>query len=109
PYSDLLAGKLVACLIRTDEVRACFAKRYANSQGIISGERKRPRLALVTTSSAFGRSSIYNRVTLNGCRYLRALGYTQGFGHFHIPDELFACVRNYLALKKHAYSSNFRF
>jgi hypothetical protein len=36
PYSRLLGGKLVSCLVRTRDVRDDFAEKYANTRGIIS-------------------------------------------------------------------------
>jgi hypothetical protein len=66
PYNMILGGKLVACLIKTKEVFTAFKSKYRESVGIISGEQKSPRLAAVTTTSAFGRSSLYNRLRLNG-------------------------------------------
>lgn len=36
PYNMLLGGKLVACLVRTREMRDAFAERYAGSKGLIS-------------------------------------------------------------------------
>jgi len=62
PYSRLLAGKLVALAVTTNEVRDAFAVRYGNRKTLISGKKRKPHLALITTTSALGRSSIYNRV-----------------------------------------------
>jgi hypothetical protein len=109
PYNGLLGGKLVACLIRTREVRDAFAQKYKESTGIISKEAKNPSLVLVITSSALGRSSVYNRLNLDGCRYFSSLGYTKGWGHFHIPQDLFNLIRQYLAETGHAYARNNRF
>jgi hypothetical protein len=109
PYSMLLCGKLLACLVRTTDMRDHFSSRYARTRGIISGERKRPSLAMVTTSSALGRSSVYNRLKLGGTQYFKSIGYTMGWGHFHIPDSLFNEMRDYLRAKKHPYASNHRF
>jgi hypothetical protein len=47
-----------------------------------------------------GRSSVYNRLTLNRKIYFQSIGYTVGWGHFHITDRLFAHIRRYLRLKK---------
>ena len=57
PYSQLLGGKLVASLIKTREVVDAFTKRYNDSTGLISGQKKKARLVAVTTTSALGRSS----------------------------------------------------
>jgi len=90
PYNTLLCGKLVACLLRTVEVRDHFVSRYGNSQGIISGKAKSANLSLVTTTSALGRSSVYNRLVLDGQHVFRSIGFTSGWGHFHISTKLFA-------------------
>lgn len=109
PYSQLLGGKLVACLIRTQTVRDEFSRRYAKCAGTISKRRKRATLALVTTTSAFGRSSVYNRLKLQGVPYFERIGFTSGWGHFHVPDELFQMIRDYLKAERHPYASNNRF
>jgi hypothetical protein len=100
---------MLACLIRTREVRDHFSQKYEKTKGIISGKHKHAKLVAVTTSSALGRSSLYNRLALNGTRYFRPIGYTAGWGHFHVPDSLFKLIREYLELKGHRYSGNNRF
>lgn len=109
PYNMLLGGKLVAALAGTKEVVEHFNRRYGDSVGIISGESKRPRLAAITTSSALGRSSVYNRLKLDGQLIYRSIGFTTGFGHFHIPDQLFDDLRKYLASVGDHYAHGFRF
>jgi Domain of unknown function (DUF4338) len=63
----------------------------------------------VTTSSSLGRSSIYNRLKLDGVEYLTSIGYTGGWGHFHIPDDLFWDLRAYLRDIRHPYADLNRF
>lgn len=109
PYNMLLGGKLIASLIRSIEVKDLFAERYRYSEGVISGKVKKPNLTLVTTSSSLGRSSIYNRLKLGGINYFENVGYTQGWGHFHIPDALFGELRAYLRRKRHNYAGNHQF
>lgn len=109
PYNMLLGGKLVASLIRTREVKDIFSERYRMTEGLISGKQKKASLVMVTTSSSMGRSSLYNRLTLAGQKYFRPIGYSEGWGHFHIPDQLFSDMREYLARKKHPYARNHRF
>lgn len=96
PYNMLLGGKLIASLIQTCEVANAFEDKYRNSVGIISGERKNAKLVAVTTTSALGRSSIYNRLRIGGESIFQSIGYSSGWGHFHISDALFAELRNYL-------------
>ena len=109
PYNRLLAGKMVACLVRTQEVFDDFRHKYGDSRGIISGQRKNARLIAVTTSSSMGRSSVYNRLKLDSVVYFRSIGYTGGWGHFHIPDRLFLELRNYLRRIEHPYADLNRF
>jgi hypothetical protein len=104
PYNALLGGKLVACMVRSRDVYDQFAKAYGKTTGIISQQQKKARLLAVTTSSSMGRSSVYNRLKLGGTEYFTPIGYTRGWGHFHIPDSLFADLRDYLREIGHSYA-----
>ena len=109
PYNYLLGGKLMSCLLKTTEIRDLFAKKYTGSVGIISQESKSAKLVAITTSSSLGRSSIYNRLKLNGTHYFRSIGYTQGFGHFQISQEIFDEIREMLADAGHKYAKGYKF
>lgn len=109
PYNQLLGGKLVSCLIRTRDVRDDFAEKYADTRGIISKMRKKAQLVMVTTSSSLGRSSIYNRLKLDDREYFTPIGFTGGWGHFHVPDSLFASLRDYLRNAEHKYVDGHKF
>jgi hypothetical protein len=109
PYNALLTGKLVACLIKTREVEAAFRKRYGTMAGTISGVNKNARLALVTTTSAMGRSSVYNRLRIGNHNFFEPIGFTEGYGHFHLTDDLFTDLREYLARRGDPYATNNRF
>lgn len=104
PYNMVLGGKLVACLVRSRDVYEEFAAVYGDSRGIISNELKKPKLLAVTTSSSMGRSSVYNRLKLAGVPYFQSLGYSGGWGHFHVPDNLFVDLREYLRDMGHPYA-----
>ena len=60
PYNRLLAGKFVALAAVSDEVRSDFEGKYRGRTTIIQEKKKEAKLTLVTTTSALGRSSIYN-------------------------------------------------
>jgi hypothetical protein len=109
PYNMLLGGKLVACLLRTRDIYDDFAEAYGSTRGIISKEEKKARLLAITTSSSMGRSSVYNRLKLSGIMYFKSIGYTGGWGHFHIPDSLFLDLRDYLRDVGHSYADLNRF
>lgn len=109
PYNSLLVGKLVACLLRSRDLYDDFATAYGGTTGVISQEEKKARLLTITTSSSMGRSSVYNRLKLNGVQYLHSIGYTGGWGHFHIPDQLFGELRDYLRDIDHTYADQHGF
>ena len=109
PYNTLLGGKMVACLVRSRQIYNDFTRTYGSTEGIISGKVKKPRLLAVTTSSSMGRSSVYNRLKLGGVRYFQPIGYTRGWGHFHISDDLFLELRGYLRSIGHRYADQHRF
>jgi hypothetical protein len=109
PYNMLLGGKAVACLVRSREIYNDFKRKYGNSVGIISKQDKGARLLAVTTTSSMGKSSLYNRLSLSGQKYFTSIGYTIGWGHFHITDKIFEEIREYLRLIKHPYADRHRF
>lgn len=109
PYSMLIGGKLVAALMGSDEVKSAYERKYLGMRAVISGVEKRARLVLLTTTSALGRSSIYNRLAIpDGPQFLR-LGSTRGFGHFHLAGEVFESLRAHLEAAGHPYASGNKF
>src|SRR5262249_23759063 len=70
PYNQLLVGKAIACLLRSRDIYEDFRTKYGSLSGLISEKNKRSRLLAITTSSSLGRSSIYNRLKLDGIQYL---------------------------------------
>jgi len=96
PYSYLLGGKLVALLTASDEVRETFRDRYARQTSVIRKVVREPHLVLLTTTSALGRSSLYNRLSVEGRSVFISLGFTEGWGHFHFSNGTFEQVKAYL-------------
>ena len=115
PYSALLGGKLVTSLIGSKEVAQDFSARYGATTGLISERSKKAHLSLVTITSSMGRSSIYNRLHLkhqkNGKSLveLKPLGMTDGYGHFHLSEQLFARMRLMLLDSGHPYALGHEF
>jgi hypothetical protein len=89
PYSSLLVGKLIAALVVSDEAKAGFRRKYRGSEAVITERTFDGRLALVTTASALGRSSVYNRVRHDGRTLFQRVGYTSGSGEFHFANGLY--------------------
>ena len=77
--------------------------------GLISKKAKNPKLVLITTTSALGRSSIYNRLKINGNLLYNRIGVTQGWGHFHIPENLFQDLKKLLQSEGHAYPQGYKY
>lgn len=111
PYSFLLGSKLVACLATSREVGDHFREKYTGSTGIISGKSKPAELLVVTTTSALGRSSLYNRLRLSTCprTEFRRIGFTEGWGHFSVSDDLFMRLRRHLISEDHKYANGHSF
>ena len=96
PYSFLLCGKLVALLATSDEVREAFQERYGTNRAtLISGAPSDGRLALITTISALGRSSVYNRLKFRDTRAFCSVGYTEGWGEIYFSNGLYAPLHAY--------------
>lgn len=93
PYNRLLGGKLVAMLAASTEVRDAFRARYGGTTGRISGEPFSGELALITTQSALGRSSLYNRLAVPGSTAYIRVGETSGSGEFHFSNGVYADLR----------------
>ena len=109
PYSNLIGGKLVASLVASRELNNVFNRKYSKKIGLISKKAKNPKLVLITTTSALGRSSIYNRLKINGNLLYNRIGFTQGWGHFHIPENLFQDLKNLLKSEGHAYPQGYKY
>ena len=96
PYNELLGAKFVALLAASNFVRGIVKHRYGKGRSIILEREFDGRLALVTATSALGRSSIYNRLRRNGVDVFQAVGFTEGYGHFHLANGTFEKLRQYL-------------
>ena len=109
PYSMLLGSKLVGSLVASREIRTAFRQRYAENTGLISKVKKKPHLVLATTTSAFGRFSVYNRLRLPDMVEFVNIGFTEGWGHFLVTDEIFGQVRLMLKAQGDPYYDNYRY
>jgi hypothetical protein len=109
PYSLMLGAKLIGSLVAAAEIQAQFRERYAHKEGLISKRVKEPHLVLITTTSALGRSSVYNRLRLPGYVNFIKIGTTDGWGHFTVTDELFQQIRSVLKTNGDPYFNNYKF
>jgi len=84
PYNDLLGGKLVAYAAASNEVREAYRRKYAGRRTEIEGRVLPADLVALTAVSAFGRSSLYNRLRYRDGPIAISLGYAAGYGVFHL-------------------------
>ncbi len=96
PYNGFLGGKLVASLMTSDLVRESFNKKYNESQTLLLRRRLPANLLFITTTGAYGKSSVYNRLKFNEEKICDFIGYTRGSGSFHISNTLYESFVSYL-------------
>ncbi|MCK9615628.1 MAG: DUF4338 domain-containing protein [Candidatus Omnitrophica bacterium] len=100
PYNELLGGKMVALALTSNEIRESYKRKYKNYITTIKKRKIKPDLLFLTTTSAFGKSSLYNRLKYRKSIVAKPLGYTQGSGSFHIPDDIYEKIIKFLKRKK---------
>jgi len=95
PYSMLLCGKLVALIATSEEVRHAFYRKYKGERSRIRRKEPDARLAMITTSSALGRSSLYNRLRFDGRAVFQSIGLSRGTGDFHFSNGQYEHLLRY--------------
>jgi hypothetical protein len=95
PYGRLLGGKLMALAATSDEVCHAYKRKYKGRTTELNKHQLPARLVALTTTSAFGRSSLYNRLTYKGRLIAQQIGYTEGYGSFHLA-RLYPLLREFL-------------
>ena len=95
PYSFLLAGKLVAMLAASDQVRERFKEKYGGKSSVIGSKNLDGDLAILTTTSALGRSAIYNRLRYRDELLYHSVGFTRGSGDFHFLNGVYKDIGLY--------------
>ena len=96
PYNYLVGGKMVALSLISNEIKNAYQEKYLNRTTLMAERNIEPDLLFITTSSAFGRSSIYNRLKYHDDIVAERLGYTEGYGSFQISDDLYQKLIDYL-------------
>lgn len=97
PYTYLLGGKLCAGLIAADPIRQAYWRQYAGKKTQMLNNGIQQPLVGVTTTSAFGRSSQYNRLKYKDRLLAQSLGYTKGYGTLHL-EHIYEQVCEYLRM-----------
>ncbi len=99
PYNYLIGGKMTALAVTSNEIRKCYQEKYKDKKTEMRKRIIEPDLLFITTTSAFGRSSIYNRLKYKNQPVAISLGYTKGSGTFHIPEILYKEILKFLKEK----------
>ena len=89
PYSLILGGKLVASLVGSPRVRSDFKSKYGGKMTRISQEIFDGKLAAVTTASALGKSSMYDRIKIPGAFEFLHAGWSKGSGEFQFYNGVY--------------------
>jgi hypothetical protein len=89
PFNELIGGKMVALALTSNEIREKYRQKYKGYVSVLRKKKIRPELLFITTTSAFGKSSMYDRLKYNGEVAAELLGNTQGSGSFHIPEKYY--------------------
>ncbi len=99
PYNELLGGKMVALSLTSNEVRRAYSKKYDNKTSLMKKRKIPSRLLFITTTSAYGKSSVYERIKYHKETVSYFIGFTTGSGTFHLPQELYEEVLLFLQQK----------
>jgi hypothetical protein len=99
PYNYLIGGKMVSLSITSNEIREIYKNKYQGKKTYLKNRELDTDLLFLTTTSAFGRSSIYNRLKFKDQIVAISLGYTKGSGSFHIFKDLYKDIKNFLQEK----------
>jgi len=86
PYNYLLGGKLISLLLASKEIRKIYEDKY-NEKITIIDKRKANSLVGIFTTSLYGKSSQYNRLTYQHNLLYQPIGETKGYGTLHLSKE----------------------
>ena len=86
PYNYLLGGKLISLLLASREIRQIYEEKYKDKITIIN-KRSANILVGIFTTSLYGKSSQYNRLTYQKKILYQPIGQTKGYGTLHLSME----------------------
>ena len=96
PYNELLGGKMVALSLISNEIKEAYHKKYHNSVSLLKQRTLDSDLLFITTTSAFGKSSMYDRLKIDKEPIAIPIGFTQGYGSFQISERIYQEILEYL-------------
>lgn len=100
PYSYLTAGKLLAAMMASDEIRDIYRARYRRQRSVFR-RRIIKDFVLMTTTAGYGRNApLYKGLSYNGSRLFEFIGYTSGYSSFQILPKLYEEVKIFTAARR---------
>jgi hypothetical protein len=106
PYNYLLGGKLISYILASKEVRDIYRRKYKGKVTLIEG-RTSDKLVGIFTTSLYGKSSQYNRVSYNEDLLYIPIGKTKGYGSLHLSKQTIDAMVELLKANGIAVSNNF--
>ncbi len=89
PYNELLGGKMAALSLVSNELRDIYTKKYEGKKTLMDNRRIPSRILFITTTGAYGKSSLYERLVYDGMDVSRFIGFTSGAGTFHLSESIY--------------------
>lgn len=114
PYNKILGGKFVSSLLFSNNIREDYKKKYKGTKSFIKKRVNTGELVLISTLSALGKSSIYDRIKIPNGQSFISCGYSNGYGEFQfhgsLYEEIFSFVSKYFSptRKVKGWGSGFR-
>jgi hypothetical protein len=101
PYSMILGGKLVASLTSSKELFSDFKAKYNGKKSLIKEEIFDGTLAGITTTSALGKSAVYDRIKIPNGSEFHHVGWTCGSGDFQFLNGHYDTLANLVKQQKY--------
>lgn len=99
PYNELLGAKMAALTLACSRLRKLYESKYDNMKTIISKRKIPAQLLFVSTTSAYGKSSVYERLKYYEEKICAFLGFTAGAGTFHLSEDMYEEILLFLKQK----------
>ena len=101
PFNYLIGTRMVALALTSNEVREAYKMKYGDKKTLLKKRFLPNRLLFITTTSAYGRGSAYERLCYENDKACKFIGFTAGSGTFHIPEDLYLQMLSFLKKEGH--------
>ncbi len=100
PYSYLTAGKLLAAMMASNEVREAYRARYALQRSRIRRRILTDIVLLMTSACYSSNAAQYKGLGFTSSQLFRFIGYTSGYSTFQIPPDLYGQVKKFVIKRR---------